>query len=104
MKEMATKVRGITIELKGDTTGLTKALGDADKAVKDTKAELNDVERLLKLDPKNTELLRQKQELLAQAVKDTNTKLETLKKAEEQMKSSGVDQNSEQFMALQRER
>lgn len=100
---MATKVRGITITLNGDTTGLTKALGDADKAVKDTKAELKDVERLLKLDPTNTELLRQKQELLAQAVKDTNTKLETLKKAEEQMKSSGVDQNSEQFMALQRE-
>lgn len=103
MIEMATKVRGITITLNGDTTGLTKALGDADKAVKDTKAELKDVERLLKLDPTNTELLRQKQELLAQAVKDTNTKLETLKKAEEQMKSSGVDQNSEQFMALQRE-
>lgn len=100
---MAGKIRGVTIQLSGDTTGLTKSLNDANKEIKNTQSQLKDVERLLKLDPKNTELLRQKQELLAQAVKDTNTKLETLKKAEEQMKSSGVDQNSEQFMALQRE-
>ena len=100
---MATKVRGITIELSGDTSGLTKALGDADKAVKDTQKDLKDVERLLKLDPTNTELLRQKQVLLSQAVQETKTKLDTLKKAEEQMKASGVDENSEQFMALQRE-
>ena len=97
------KVRGITIELKGDTTGLTKSLGDVDKKLKDTKSSLKDVERLLKLDPTNTELLRQKQELLGRAIEETGTKLEELKKAEETMKSQGVSENSDQFMALQRE-
>lgn len=100
---MAGKIRGITIELDGDTSGLTKSLSDANKEIKDTKTQLKDVERLLKLDPTNTELLRQKQQLLGQAIKETGEKLDTLKKAEEQMKSQGVDENSEQFMALQRE-
>lgn len=76
---------------------------NADKEIKNTKTQLKDVERLLKLDPTNTELLRQKQVLLGQAVKETKGKLDDLKKAEEQMKSQGVDENSEQFMALQRE-
>lgn len=100
---MAGKIRGVTIQLSGDTTGLTKSLNDANKEIKNTQSQLKDVERLLKLDPKNTELLRQKQELLGKAIGETNTKLETLKKAEDTMKSQGVDQNSEQFMALQRE-
>lgn len=100
---MAGKIRGVTIQLNGDTTGLTKSLNDANKEIKNTQSQLKDVERLLKLDPKNTELLRQKQELLGKAIGETNTKLETLKKAEDTMKSQGVDQNSEQFMALQRE-
>lgn len=55
------KIRGITIELNGDTSGFTKALGDANKEIKNTQSQLKDVEKLLKLDPKNTELLRQKQ-------------------------------------------
>ena len=96
---MAGKIRGITIQLSGDTTGLTKSLNDANKEIKNTQSQLKDVERLLKLDPKNTELLRQKQELLGKAIGETNTKLETLKKAEDTMKSQGVDQNSEQVMA-----
>lgn len=100
---MAGKIRGVTIQLNGDTTGLTKSLNDANKEIKNTQSQLKDVERLLKLDPTNTELLRQKQELLGKAIGETNTKLETLKKAEDTMKSQGVDQNSEQFMALQRE-
>lgn len=100
---MAGKIRGVTIELNGDTSGLTKSLEGVNKEIKDTQAQLKDVERLLKLDPSNTELLRQKQQLLGQAIGETKTKLDTLKKAEEQMKSQGVDENSEQFMALQRE-
>ena len=98
-----TKIRGITIELDGDTTGLTKALKDVNGEIKDTQTALKDVERLLKLDPKNVELLKQKQELLNKAIEESNKKLQTLKKAEAQMKSNGVDENSEQFMALQRE-
>ena len=103
MRKMAGKIRGITIQLDGDTTGLSKSLQDVNKEVKNTQGQLKDVEKLLKLDPKNTELLRQKQELLTKAIKESGDKLETLKKAEETMKSQGVDQNSEQFMALQRE-
>ena len=100
---MAGKIRGITIQLDGDTSGLTKSLQGANKEIKNTQTQLKDVERLLKLDPKNTELLRQKQQLLGQAIGETKGKLDTLKQAEEQMKAQGVDQNSEQFMALQRE-
>ena len=97
------KIRGITIELDGDTSGLTSSLKDANKEIKNTQTQLKDVEKLLKLDPKNTELLRQKQQLLGQAIGETKGKLDTLKQAEAQMKSQGVDENSEQFMALQRE-
>ena len=100
---MAGKIRGITIELNGDTTGLTKSIASANKEIKDTQAQLKDVERLLKLDPSNVELLRQKQQLLGQAISETSDKLDTLKQAEETMKSQGVDENSEQFMALKRE-
>lgn len=100
---MAGKIRGITIELGGDTSGLTKSLQDANKEIKSTQQQLKDVEKLLKLDPTNTELLRQKQQLLGQAIQETNGKLEDLKKAEEQMKAAGVDENSQQFMALKRE-
>ena len=100
---MAGKIRGITIELDGDTSGLTKSLQDANKEIKNTQTQLKDVDKLLKLDPKNTELLRQKQQLLGQAIGETKGKLDTLKQAEAQMKSQGVDENSEQFMALQRE-
>lgn len=100
---MAGKIRGITIELGGDTSGLTKSLQDANKEIKSTQQQLKDVEKLLKLDPTNTELLRQKQQLLGQAIQETSGKLEDLKKAEEQMKAAGVDENSEQFMALKRE-
>lgn len=100
---MAAKIRGVTIELNGDTSGLSKSLQGVNADIKDTQSQLKDVERLLKLDPTNTELLRQKQQLLGQAIGETKTKLDTLKKAEETMKSQGVDENSEQFMALQRE-
>lgn len=100
---MAGKIRGVTIELNGDTSGLTKSLSDANKEIKNTQNQLKDVERLLKLDPTNTELLRQKQELLGKAIGESKDKLDTLKKAEDTMKSQGVDENSEQFMALQRE-
>lgn len=100
---MAGKIRGITIQLDGDTSGLTKSLSDANKEIKNTQSQLKDVEKLLKLDPGNTELLRQKQQLLGEAIGETKAKLDTLKQAEASMESSGVDKNSEQFMALQRE-
>lgn len=97
------KIRGITLEIGGDTSGLTKALKDVNGEIRDTSKQLKDVERLLKLDPKNTELLSQKQQLLAQNVEQTNRKLEELKKIQDTMDQNGVDRNSEQYMALQRE-
>lgn len=97
------KIRGITLEIGGDTSGLTKALKDVNGEIRDTSKQLKDVERLLKLDPKNTELLSQKQQLLAQNVEQTNRKLEELKKIQDTMDQNGVDKNSDQYMALQRE-
>lgn len=100
---MATKIRGITVEIGGDASGLEKALSGVNSKAKSVQKELKDVERLLKLDPKNTELLAQKQKLLAENVSTAKEKLEALKQAQEQMKTGGVDKNSEQYRALQRE-
>ena len=80
---MANRIRGITIEIGGDTTKLDKALSGTNKTISQTQKELKDVERLLKLDPGNTELLQQKQRLLAKAVESTADKLDTLKQAAE---------------------
>jgi len=100
---MADRVKGITIEIGGDTTKLSQALKGVNGEIKNTQTQLKDVDRLLKLDPKNTELLRQKQVLLKNAIGETGEKLKTLKEAEKQLASAGVDKNSEQFMALKRE-
>lgn len=97
------RIKGLTIQIGADTSDLSKALSGVNKEIKSTQDELKDVERLLKLDPTNTELLKQKQELLAKAVGETKEKLDTLKKAEQQLKDSGVDENSAQFRGLQRE-
>ena len=97
------KVRGVTIEIGGDVTELSKALKGVNSDISKTQKELKDVEKLLKLDPSNTELLRQKHELLGKQVADTKTKLETLKKAEEELNKNGVDKHSDQYRALERE-
>lgn len=81
---MAGRIKGITVEINGDTTKLSKALQSVDKNIKNTQTQLKDVEKLLKLDPKNTELLAQKQKFLGDAVKSTKERLDTLKKASEE--------------------
>ena len=102
---MANNIKGITIEIGGDTTKLDKALGSVNENVKSTQSELREVEKLLKLDPKNTEALEQKQKLLAKAVGETKEKLDVLKTAEaqveEQFKNGEVSE--EQYRALKRE-
>lgn len=100
-----TKVRGITIELGADTSGINKALSGVNKEIGSTQKQLKDVERLLKLDPTNTELLQQKQRLLGDAVGETSTKLEALKKAQEQVSEEieRTGKGQEQYDALQRE-
>lgn len=81
---MANRIRGITVEINGDTTNLQKSLSGVDKSIQKTQSQLKDVEKLLKLDPTNTELLSQKQRLLGEAVKDTKERLESLKTASEE--------------------
>lgn len=100
---MAERIRGITVELGADTTGISKALSGINKDLKSTQSQLKDVEKLLKLDPTNVELLRQKQKLLNDAVEESKEKVKALREAEKQLKDSGVDENSDQFMALKRE-
>ncbi|MDE5861885.1 MAG: phage tail tape measure protein, partial [Ruminococcus sp.] len=80
---MANRIRGITVEINGDTTNLQKSLEGVDKNIRNTQSQQKDVEKLLKLDPTNTELLSQKQRLLGEAVKDTKERLESLKTASE---------------------
>ena len=85
---MASRIKGITVEIGGSTTGLEKALSGVNKKINTTQAELRDVEKLLKLDPKNTILLEQKQQLLAKSVEDTKEKLASLKTANERAADS----------------
>lgn len=88
---MADRVKGIVIEIGGDTTPLTKSLADVNGSLKSTQAELNDVNRLLKLDPTNTELLAQKQKLLSRQTTDTASKLSTLRSAQDQLQKKFED-------------
>ena len=76
---MANRVKGITVKIGGDVTWLDKALSGVNQKIRNTQSYLKDVERLLKLDPTNTELLRQKQQLLAQATEQTKNELKGLK-------------------------
>lgn len=102
---MANRIKGITVEIGGDTTKLQTALKGVNGEIKNTQAQLKDVEKLLKLDPGNTELLAQKHRLLGQAVEETKDKLSTLKTAAEQANTAlaNGEISQEQYDALQRE-
>lgn len=103
---MASKIKGITLEIGGDTAGLTKALGKVNRETSSIQKELKSVESSLKLDPKNVELLEQKQKLLNDAVETTQDKLTALKKAKEKADkdmASGTEVNEKQYRLLQRE-
>lgn len=102
---MANRIKGITVEIDGNTTKLTDALRKVNTQVSRTSTALKDVERLLKLDPTNTELLRQKQQLLAESITATKDKLEELHKAEKQAKEQMENgkMSTDQYRAIQRE-
>ena len=87
---MAGRIQGITVEIGGDTTKLQTALKGVNSEIRNTQSQLKDVDKLLKLDPGNTELLAQKHRLLGDAVKETKEKLETLKNAYEQCISTSL--------------
>lgn len=97
------RIKGITIEIGGDTTKLSQSLKGIDSSLKNTQSQLKDVNSLLKFNPGNTELLTQKQTLLANSVKQTKERSDELKKALAEMDANNVDKTSEQYQALQRE-
>lgn len=99
------RIKGITIEIDGDTTKLGKALDGAEKSSRDLQTELKGVNSLLKLDPSNVELLRQKQDLLTQSISSTEQKLNTLKQTQAQVQAQFErgDITAEQYRDFQRE-
>ena len=102
---MASRIAGITVEIGGNVGPLSKALESVNKVIKNTQTQLKDVERLLKLDPTNTQLLTQKQALLKDSISATKKKLEALKTAQEQAKAQmeNGDLGKDKYDALQRE-
>lgn len=102
---MSKNIKGITIEIGGNTQPLNNALEGVNKKSRDLQGELRQVDRLLKLDPKNTDLIAQKQKILAESVENTKNKLETLKEAEKQAQQQFKEGKigEEQYRALQRE-
>ncbi len=99
-------VKGLYLEIGGDADGLKTALSDVNKSIAQTSGELKGINRLLKLDPKNTELLAQKQEVLNENIAATESKLQTLKNAKEKCDAdmaNGTEVNAAQYRDLQRE-
>ena len=96
------RIKGITIEIGGDTTKLSDSLSKVDKTLSQTQTQLKDVNKLLKLDPSNVELLRQKQDLLNKAVGDSKEKVKELEAALNSM-GGRTEQNAQQYDAIQRE-
>lgn len=103
---MAGNIKGITVEIGGNTTPLNDALKEVNKNAKNLQNELGFVEKALKIDPKNVELLTQKQELLTESVSNTAEKLEVLKQAQKKLDDdmqAGLEVDTEQYRQLQRQ-
>ena len=102
---MANNIKGLTVEISGDSTKLTEALKPIDSAAKKSAAELKEINRGLKFDPSNTTLLAQKQKVLAEAIGTSKEKLKLLQEAEKsaQEQFARGDIGEEQMRALQRE-
>lgn len=103
---MAGNIKGIVVEIGGDTSGLQNALKNVTKQTSSLQRELNGINTLLKFNPKNTELLSQKQVVLKKEIQATSEKLQELIKHQKEVKNSGVELNEEQqknYRALQRE-
>lgn len=103
---MASNIKGITIELNGDATGLKRAIDSVNKDLRRTQSELKGVDSLLKFDPGNVDLLRQKQELLSQSVQETSQKLRQLRRVKQeadQAIQNGNEINEKEYQNLVRE-
>ena len=100
---MAGNIKGITIEFRGDTTQLSKAINQMRGEAKGLDKELGYIKTALKFDPKNVNLLKQKMELLKQSTSKSKKDVEDLKKALEEMEKSGIDRTSAEYRELERE-
>lgn len=102
---MANKVLGITIDIEGKTSGLTKSLQEANSSINKTTSALKDVDKALQLDPTNVELLAQKEQLLSKQIEQTNEKLEIMKQVAEDANDALArgDISQEQYASLQAE-
>ena len=100
---MAGSIKGITIEFRGDTTKLDKALRQVNNETRKIDKELKNVDKALKFNPTSVELWRQKQQLLSQKISETKDKLDLLKQQQAQMDADGVDKQSMEYQKLQRE-
>lgn len=95
------RIKGITIEINGDSSKLTTALSKVDSAIRETQTNLRDLDRALQLDPGNTELIKDKQQELSIQIDETKRKIETEQQALDQLRSSdGFDENSRQAQNL----
>lgn len=97
---MADRIKGLKIVLGADTTELTQAIYNVNTAIKNTQANLRDINRALKFDPKNTELLKDKQDELTRAIQDTKTKIAEEEKALAALKDAGISETSQEFRDL----
>ncbi|MBR3279325.1 MAG: hypothetical protein IKG01_10580 [Lachnospiraceae bacterium] len=100
---MAGNIKGVTIEFRGDTTKLDKALRQIKNSTKDIDSELKQVNKALKFNPTSVELWRQKQDLLRQKIKQTEDNLKQLKNIQAQMDAQGIDKQSEAYRRISRE-
>lgn len=103
---MAGTIKGMTIEIGGNTAPLEQALKDVNKDINSTQKELREVDKLLKFDPQNTTLLKQKMELLNTQIGNTTTKLDALKQAQKQLDDTvknGGEINQAEYRKLERE-
>ena len=100
---MAGNIKGITIEFRGDTTKLDKALRQVEKETRAIDNELKNVNKALKFNPTNIDLWREKQTLLTKKIEETSDKLKLLKQQQKAMDDAGVDKQSIEYQKLQRE-
>ena len=100
---MAGQIKGITIEFNGDTTKLSAAIKKIKSETRGLDTGMKSLNKALKLNPNNTELLIQKQTMLKQKVSATEKQLDELNNAQKQLDAAGVDKNSQEYMSLRQE-
>ena len=100
---MNSKVKGLIVEIGGDTSGLLTSIKNAEKVINSFGKELKEINKMLKFDPKNKTLLDQKSTALSESIEATKTKLEGLKKTQEEYDKQGLDKTTEAYRKVQRE-